>query len=86
MTSRDPPTSASSNPSKATNSWEENYKMREIALAEWEERREMLTQLYFNEDRRLNEVRRIMATEHGFYAKYVAHFRRPNAQLKNTCV
>ncbi|PWW80100.1 hypothetical protein C7212DRAFT_273684 [Tuber magnatum] len=54
--------------SKTTKSWEENYKMREITPAEWEERREMFTRLYFNEDRRLDDVRRIMATEYGFYA------------------
>jgi len=60
--------------------------MREIAPAEWEDRREMFTRLYFNDDRRLDEVRRIMATEHGFYAKYVAHFRRSDAQPKNACI
>jgi len=85
MTSPDPSASASK-PSKATKSWEENYKMREITPAEWEERREMFTKLYFNDDRRLAEVRRIMATEYGFYAKYVAHSRRSNTQPENACI
>ncbi|RPA97238.1 TPR-like protein [Choiromyces venosus 120613-1] len=68
MASRGSSTSASSKPSKTTKPWEENYKIKEITPAEWEERREIFTQLYFEGGNRLDEVRRIMATQHGFYA------------------
>ena len=52
-------------------SWEEGFRMREITPAEWDGRRGLFTRLYFTEDRRLDEVRRIMATDYGFYAKCV---------------
>jgi hypothetical protein len=58
--------------SRPSRSWEENFKRREITSAEWGEQRELFTRLYFAGGRRLDEVRKIMAAEHGFYAKYIA--------------
>lgn len=72
-------TAGSSEPSRRpsklsgpSRSWEAGFRMREIPTAEWEARRGLLTHLYFTEGRHLDEVRKIMAIEHDFYAKYVA--------------
>lgn len=50
--------------------WEKGYKTREITAVEWERQRATFKQLY-EDGLDLTEVRRIMAEEHDFYAKYV---------------
>jgi Clr5 domain len=49
--------------------WERSYKAREITHSQWEEQRKLFVRLYVTEDRKLKEVRRIMAEDYGFYAK-----------------
>lgn len=55
--------------------WEKNYKVKLIVKEEWDEQRDIFTRLYITEGRKLADVRRIMAEQHGFYAKYVYHNR-----------
>lgn len=54
--------------------WEENHKVRCIRAKEWDTQRELFERLYITEDRRLADVRWIMAKRYRFYTRY---FRTP---------
>lgn len=52
-------------------SWEKSPKFSPITAKDWEPQRGIFTRLYITEDRKLEDVRRIMAEQYDFFAKYV---------------
>lgn len=57
--------------SRACSDWEKDFTTRRYTEDEWDKQRPIFTRLYLHENLNLPEVRRIMAQDHGFYAKYV---------------
>lgn len=50
--------------------WEKDFTPRVIKAKDWEPQRENFTRLYFTDKYNLNDVRRIMAKDYRFYARY----------------
>jgi hypothetical protein len=50
--------------------WEKHFTPRVIEARDWEPQRENFTRLYSTNKYNLNDVRRIMASQYKFYARY----------------
>lgn len=56
-------------PERTRTDWEKDFKLCEHTAAEWEAQRPEFQKLYLQKNLKLPEIRKIMAQNHGFYAK-----------------